>query len=343
MAFSNENIHNIKRELVDAYGKVTELTNVMTFDSFVYRYMLCPYEPSILQHFGCTEFLSKGITMIDPPPQRLKNDKGNMVSNRKYVAKDQLEHYVSRNNQYYCSTLSELIIQVKNGRNSLCKRVAKSINLFYDQVLIDEFQDFRKHDYELIMSVAKHLQCILMVGDYHQHSVSGMNNSGKPFKKGKVDIMYEEFIKEIEMHNFKVDSDTLNKSRRCSPNICQYVQKKLGISIQSSGDNFGTVIWGDDNAKDIIENPNILKLVYMDATKYTFNAMNWSYSKGDTVDNSCVILTEKFDNLDKDEFNIKGISTSTINKLYVALTRSRGNLYIISASTFKKLKDNYRI
>ena len=37
------------------------------------------------------------------------------------------------------------------------KRVVARLNMFYDCVLIDEFQDFREHDYELIMALAERL------------------------------------------------------------------------------------------------------------------------------------------------------------------------------------------
>ncbi len=47
LAYTNENIHNINHELVSNFGTIPELTNVMTFDSFIYRYVLCPYEPTI--------------------------------------------------------------------------------------------------------------------------------------------------------------------------------------------------------------------------------------------------------------------------------------------------------
>lgn len=80
------------------------------------------------------------------------------------------------------ATLSELALQVKEGRDSLIKRAAARLNMFYDSVLIDEFQDFREFDYELIMKLAKHLNDILLVGDYYQHSVSARNNTGKPLK-----------------------------------------------------------------------------------------------------------------------------------------------------------------
>ena len=341
LAFTHENIHNIQKELCAAYGCVPDLTTVTTFDSFVYHQLILPYEPSIAEHFECPKFVSRGICTIDPPPKTIKNAKGKPVANPLYKKKDRLAHYVTMRGQYYCATLSELVLQVKQNRESLIKRVATRLNLFYDCVLIDEFQDFREYDYELIMSLTKQLNDVILVGDYHQHSVSATNNSGKPFKKKTNDVSYDAFVAELNSAGFEVDLTTLDKSRRCSVAVCQYVSKKLGISIDSYGENMGAVIWGDEIATKILEDQQIIKLVYNDASLYSFRAMNWSYSKGDTMDEVCVILTDRFDQLDTDSFSAKGIPVSTLNKLYVAMTRSRGNLYLIKASTFKPLRTNY--
>lgn len=341
LAFTHENIHNIQKELCDAHGCVPDLTTVTTFDSFIYHQMILPYEPSIAEHFGCPKFVSRGICTIDPPPKTIKNTKGKPVANPLYKKKDRLAHYVTMRGQYYCATLSELVLQVKQNRESLIKRVATRLNLFYDCVLIDEFQDFREYDYELIMSITKQLNDVILVGDYHQHSVSATNNSGKPFKKKTNDISYDDFVTELNSAGFEVDLTTLDKSRRCSAAVCQYVSEKLGISIGSYGENTGAVIWADENATKILEDPQIIKLVYNDAALYTFRAMNWSYSKGDTMDAACVILTDRFEQLDTTNFSANSIPVSTLNKLYVAMTRSRGNLYLIKASTFKLLKDKY--
>lgn len=341
LAYTNENIHNIENELYDAHKGVPELTTVMTFDSFVYRHLICPYEPSIAEHFSCPAFISSGICTIDPPPKQITNARGRKVANPKYVTKDKLRHYITNQGQYYCATLSELVLQVKKGRDSLVKRATARLNLFYDYVLIDEFQDFREHDYELIMALAKRLNCVMLVGDYHQHSVSATNNSGKPFKKKNGDVGYSEFISELQSAGFKVDTATLDKSRRCSAEVCDYVSKKLGISISSHDEHEGSVIWVDALATEILDNGQIVKLVFKEADKYSFQALNWSYSKGDTVDAACVILTDRFDQLDNENFSIQGIPVSTINKLYVAMTRSRGDLYLMKSSTFKRLKDSY--
>ena len=221
------------------------------------------------------------------------------------------------------------------------KRAAARLNLFYDYVLIDEFQDFREHDYELIMALAKQLNSVMLVGDYHQHSVSATNNSGKPFKKKSGDVGYSEFISELQSAGFYVDTTTLNKSRRCSAEVCDYVSKKLGINISSCDEHEGSVIWVDDLATEILDNGQIVKLVFKEADKYSFQALNWSYSKGDTVNAACVILTDRFEQLDNDGFSIQGIPASTVNKLYVAMTRSRGDLFLMKASTFKKVKNLY--
>ena len=343
LAYTHENIHNIKNELMDACGHMPELTTVMTFDSFVYRYFVCPYEPTIAGHFGQDEFRSKGITTIDPPSKTIKKN-GRNIPNSKYQNKDQFEHYITRGNQYYCATISELVMYVKKGKDSLVKRAAERLNLFYDRVFIDEFQDFREYDYELIIGLSKLLKSVLLVGDYYQHSVSAVNNSGKPFKHRKNDVSYADFVAELKTLGFDVDEDILSKSRRCSKDICAFVKEKLRISIASADINVGKVNWVSGEQIDtILRNPMVLKLVYSEAANYTFNAMNWSYSKGDTVEAACVILTDKFEKLDTDDFSLAGIPIPTINKLYVALTRSKGSIFLIKASDFKKYKIVYSV
>lgn len=341
LAFTHENIHNIQKELCDAHGRIPELTTVSTFDSFVYHQLVLPYEPSIAEHFGCPKFVSRGICTVDPPPKTIKNAKGKPVANPNYKAKDRLAHYVTMRGQYYCANLSELVLQVKKKRESLINRTGDRLNLFYDCVLIDEFQDFREYDYELIMALAKQLKDVVLVGDYHQHSVSATNNSGKPFKNKTGDVSYDAFVAELKSAGFEVDLTTLDKSRRCSIKVCEYVSKKLGINITSCGDSVGSVIWVDENAAEILEDQRIVKLIYKDAANYKFRAINWSYSKGDTMDSVCVILTKDFEKLSDEKFSVKGISGSTLNKLYVAMTRTRGHLYLMKASTFKNLKGLY--
>ena len=118
-------------------------------------------------------------------------------------------------------------------------------------------------------------------------------------------------------------------------------QKKFNIEIYADNDNKGNVIFleNNDKIKEIIENDKIIKLVESESKNYKFNCINWGYSKGDTYSDICVILTGRYENL-KEENNIQ--YNSSINKIYVALTRTKGNLYIIQKSKFDCIKPNYK-
>lgn len=84
------------------------------------------------------------------------------------------------------------------------------------------------------------------------------------------------------------------------------------------------------------------KIVFANSEKFKFNAINWGYSKGDTYDNICVILTEAFEDIDSKSFKAHK-NLITVNKLYVALSRTRGNLYILQKSVFDLVKNKYLI
>lgn len=340
VAFTHANIKNIQKELLSAYGEIPEMTRVMTFDAFVYHMLIRPYEASIFDYFGEDyKFNETSITLKKPPQQRIKVN-GRDVPNRKYKKKEFLQHYMDERKQYYCETLSELAMYVKQGRESLIRTAAEKLNLFFDNVLIDEFQDFREYDYELIVKLSKYLTNIVLVGDYYQHSVSGQNNSGKPFKMAKIEICYDDFIEELRGEKFDVDETSLIYSRRCPEEICSFIRNKLGIQIRSAGINTGTVI-KPLNIHDILDDNNIVKLVYENASRYSFRAVNWSYSKGDTYEATCVILNGSTKELLEDTFSASTLKTVTLNKLYVALTRSKGDLYIVTPDEFEAIKEKY--
>lgn len=95
-------------------------------------------------------------------------------------------------------------------------------------------------------------------------------------------------------------------------------------------------IWWRRYRRGYIKWKKIVKLVYQNADKYDFHAINWSYSKGDTYDSVCIILTGNLSKIDNENF-VPPKSITTFNKLYVALSRTKGDLYLIHKKNF----DNY--
>ncbi len=382
-----QNIKNISKELNENHDETIENTYVYTFDSFKYNFFIRPYEPIIAKHFGMTTFESKGVSLVTPPT-RFKNN----FPNPDYKDSSLFEHYVIKD-KYYCDNLSELILKVnKKGEYNLFDIAMKNINNFFEYIYIDEFQDFRQHDYELMEKVIKKSKNIVLVGDYFQHSVNARNNTGKPFKVGnsketkriityeeyiellkklnlKIDteslkrtrrcrnntgkpfkvgnsketkriITYEEYIELLKKLNLKIDTESLKRTRRCPENICKFIREKFNIQIYADNENKGDITFLEDinEIKKVIENNDIIKLVESDSKIYSFNCINWGYSKGDTYNDICVILTDRFKNLKKEK-NIE--YTSIVNKIYVALTRTKGNLYIIEKEKFDDIKYNY--
>ena len=99
---------------------------------------------------------------------------------------------------------------------------------------------------------------------------------------------------------------------------------------------FGSfVIWLNNKTKicQVLQDKQIVKLVWEKPEMYNFKAISWSYSKGDTYNNICIILTDTYRNLNLETFQLPN-SIISLNKLYVALTRSRGNVYLIKYQDF---------
>lgn len=257
IAFTNQNIFNIKRELIDAYGKIPARTKVMTFHSFIYQFFICPYEPTILKFFGIDKFCREGVSFRKPPEKTVLIDKIR-IPNKKYYKKDQFEHYVYAN-KYYCGLMSELLLIVKNKKFNLIKRGSQNLMKFFEHIYVDEFQDFREYDYEFLMSLAKNVNQIMMVGDYYQHSVSGQNNSGKPFKKGKNYITHDEYLAMLKKLKFTIDTKSLCASRRCPKQVCKFIWEKLDIKIEENNCNKGNVIFVKKASVDEILNDDDIK------------------------------------------------------------------------------------
>lgn len=344
LAFTHENIKNICSELADCFsGHIPEKTSVMTFHSFLYRMLIRPYEMTIFRSFNTPWHRTYGVYLKDPPKSFKLTEDGKHRRNPLYHKVTSIHHYLNSRGEYYCSLMSALLMRLKPAskkKESPLDYILQSACQFYDAIYVDEFQDFRKEDYHLLMELSAVAKDITLVGDYYQHSVSGQANSGKPFSKNKnKGYSYLEFVTMMKLENgFEVDTDSLKKSRRCSESVCAFVHDKLGIDIigeKHSGDiiSLDSCDITQKYIDDILKNDAIPKLVFSAANKHLGRYINWSYSKGDTYDNVCVILTEKTNSICDPDWTCT-LTDIVRNKLYVALTRARHHVYLISSERF---------
>lgn len=139
-----------------------------------------------------------------------------------------------------------------------------------------------------------------------------------------------------------VDTKTLNKSYRCSPTICDFVTDSLGIEILSHRKDGVRIVTVTDQefADRVFENDDIIKLFYQEGYKYPCYSKNWGETKGeDKYHDVCVVLNNTTEANFKNN-TLSYLNPMTKNKLYVAITRAKGDLYFISEKMFKKYKIN---
>ena len=103
------------------------------------------------------------------------------------------------------------------------------------------------------------------------------------------------------------------------------------IQIGSKRDD-ETVVHIVESMQDIphiIDNNSIVKLLYDDSSKQSFFAKNWGECKGeDDYSHTCIILNKTTTQALKQN-KLKDLAPSTKNKLYVAISRTKGDCFIV--------------
>lgn len=131
----------------------------------------------------------------------------------------------------------------------------------------------------------------------------------------------------------------LPNSRRISTDCARFISDRIGINIGSSSNSNSSV----HLIRDIGQLENIMKnrltvLIYNKSIVHKFrneDYNSWSYVKGNTCENVLVVLTKKTDSILDGVLDLN-TTPQVRNMLYVALTRAKGDLYVVKSTTWKK-------
>ena len=328
ITFTNQNVENIRNELLKRFkGKIPENIKVSTFDSFVYNQLIRPFEPTA----NFPNIKSKGVEVnIEPETDPRKYES--------YFKIDSPKHFLI-DDKFYVTRLSKFFMK----QNADFKKTALDrLKYFCDTIYIDEFQDYNGWNFKLLKYLLESSKNnIVAVGDIFQSLVAPIRRDGKGSDLPFSGISSIEDLSQKLSPKIKIDIVTLIKSRRVSPKVCDFISTYLGIPIESLSDSNGEVRWlkSISEANRILVDSNIPKLVWNKRIKHDKidNSVNWSYSKGDTYPQTCVILTEPTSELS----NWSNISNKSRNMLYVALTRSLGDVYLIPDTVFVEWKNKF--
>ena len=204
-------------------------------------------------------------------------------------------------------------------------------------MFIDEIQDFAANDFNLVCQLAEANVEIKLVGDFFQHTfdTSRDGNTQKNLHNS-----FNTYCQKLSSAGYTVDLESLSHSYRCSPTICSFVENNIGISIKSHRDDTMELKLLEDQEaiEQVFYNDSVVKLFYQNSKAYPGNTENWGNTKGlDHYRDVCVVLnSNSFKAYETGQ--LSSLAATTKNKLYVACTRAKGNLYFLSEKKLKSYK-----
>lgn len=310
ITFTNNNLQNLRLGIIKKFSFFPQ--NVLLLSYFTFLHSFC-FKP-----FLSYQYKTRGINYLPNLNKFAKND----------------DRYIDKNKRLYGNRISKFLSE-KDLYESINSRISKYFNTLY----IDEVQDFAGHDFNFLLSILKSNLNILLVGDFYQHTFDTSRDGNV---NSTLHDNYSNYQKRFINVGITVDLTKLNRSYRCSQTICNFISEKIGISISSHRQDETQIhiIANPNDANQIFENNGIVKLFYQEHYKYNCFSRNWGDSKGeDKYESVCVVLNktshEKFKNDCLHE-----LPTQTKNKLYVACSRVRKDLYLVAEELIKHNKIN---
>ena len=192
----------------------------------------------------------------------------------------------------------------------------------------DEVQDISGKDFSFLEQLMEANINMLFVGDFFQHTYNTSLDGN--VNKNLFDDPIK-YMKRFEDNGVTPDTTTLLNSWRCSRTICDYISANLGIRMSSNrtDNTVIQIVSAPEKIERILCDESIVKLHYQNSAKYGPSHKNWGDTKGeDCYGNVCVMLNKST----MQKYNagkLSELAPLTRNKLYVAITRSRENVYFV--------------
>ena len=191
---------------MDEHGNPPDNIIVMTYFSFLYKFCFRPFHSYRLRDRSFTwELPIYGQT----PPQ-----------------KSVLGHYMTKGRYLYSNRVAKYLIE----KNTVPKIIAR-LEEFFDCLCIDEVQDFAANDFNFILEISKAKLKVLYVGDFFQHTYDTSRDGN--IKKNLHKKGVSSYLNFFKKKNFHIDLESLDKTHRCTPDVCKFISDTLDITISS--------------------------------------------------------------------------------------------------------------
>ncbi len=315
ITYTVNNFVNLRNRIVSKFGYFPENVRLYTFFGFLHSFC---FKPLLLRQVA-----SLGINWETPPSftQKLKrNDE---------------RFYLDSSRRLYHNRISKTL-ELFNVLDQVNLRLER----YFDVLYFDEIQDLSGHDFNFLNSIVKAQLRFLLVGDFFQHTYDTSRDGNV---NSTLHGDYTKYLSRFSAMGLTIDTKSLSLSYRCSPSVCNFVSNSLGIPIFSAKTDNSKVILleSKEDTESVFNSNSIVKLFYQSRSKYPCFSRNWGESKGmDCFENICVVLNSTTWKFFKDGLNsdLTKLNPRTKNKLYVACTRAKGDLFLIPENLVKSKK-----
>lgn len=309
LTYTEQNLLNLRRKVEKRFGGVPQTMVLSTYFAFLHSFFLRPL---------------LGLSM----PSRGLNFKGPDLF--PMIREERDDHYMDGGRRFYYNRVAKLI--VKRGMVDDARR---RIEKYFELLCIDEVQDFGGHDFNFLEALFAANVPMLLVGDFHQNTYVTSHDLGV---NKNLHADYERYKERFAVAGVVVDPESLVKSHRSAPVVCQFIRDRIGIHIETHSAREASVSFVDDQreADQIYARADVVKLFYQKHSRYRCRSQTWGDSKGeDHYDEVCVVLNDTTLKAYR-RGGAMVLAGITRNKLYVALSRSRGNVYLVPEKLFAK-------
>ena len=306
LTYTIANEENLRRKIIEKFdGRWPESITLMKYFSFLFRFCYRPFLSDNIR--------AKGIVYENNP--------------NRFEKKTNMEYYLSPGGYFYSNRLSLFVLE----RAGVLDDVKERISRYFDELIIDEIQDIAGQDFTLLENLMEIDINQLFVGDFYQHtydtSLDGNVNKSLFTNRTAYEKRYTD-------KGFVCDTTTLMNSWRCSPSVCEYITDNLGIEIHSNKpiceDTEIRLVSDPAEIELIFKDQDIVKLHYQKAAAFGIGHRNWGETKGEDHYKDVCVLLNKNTAKEYSKGNLKSLVPRTKNKLYVAISRARGNVYFIN-------------
>lgn len=310
VTYTENNYRHLRNRIIQKFGMLPPNITLTTYFSFLHGFC---YRPLMQLKLG-----TRGINFRRPPNRQFRLD--------------DLNRYRDDSGRLYHCRLAKLL-QVVEAIPDVRARLER----FYDHLYVDEVQDFAGHDFNLLLEISQANIGITFVGDFHQHTFDTSRDGAINNNLHDDVVRYEKRFRDV---GITVDKETLSCSWRCTKMVCDFISAKLQIPMGAHEERVSRIITVDDQeqANLLHADPTIVKLFLSEHYKYGCYSENWGASKGmDHFNDVCVVMGP---GIWKDYLaeRLHQANPQTRNKLYVACTRARGDLYFMPEKLLKAFK-----